>query len=124
MSGERTVPEAPPSGEPVPADPGAGPSAAARERPPREGAQAPPRSTRAGRVWIGLGVLTVVLALLIVFIAENSREVKVSFLGASGRLGLGLALLIAAVAGAVIALLAGSTRIVQLRREVRRQRRA
>jgi uncharacterized integral membrane protein len=82
-----------------------------------------PRSTRASRVWIGLAAFAVVLALLIVFIAENSQRVKVSFLGASGHLALGLALLIAAVAGAVVALLAGTTRIVQLRREVRRHRR-
>ena len=65
----------------------------------------------------------VVLVLLIIFIAENSNDVTVSFLGAHGTLSLGLAMLIAAVAGVVITLLAGSTRILQLRREVRRQKR-
>ncbi|MGI8903230.1 MAG: lipopolysaccharide assembly protein LapA domain-containing protein [Solirubrobacteraceae bacterium] len=62
------------------------------------------------------------LILLIIFIAENSRSVTVSFLGTNGHLALGLALLIAAVAGALILLLIGSTRIIQLRLAVRRQR--
>jgi uncharacterized integral membrane protein len=103
-------------------EPGSGPGPIVEEPADRRRTRAP-RSTRASRVWIGLAALAVILALLIVFIAENSQRVKVSFLGASGHLALGLALLIAAVAGAVVALLAGTTRIVQLRREVRRHRR-
>jgi uncharacterized integral membrane protein len=72
---------------------------------------------------VGLGVVAVLLILLIVFLAENEHEVKISFLGASTNFPLGLALLLAAVAGVVITLLAGGTRIMQLRREIRRQRR-
>ncbi len=53
---------------------------------------------------------------------RTRRSVTVSFLGANGDLALGLALLIAAVAGALILLLIGSTRIIQLRLAVRRQR--
>ncbi len=82
-----------------------------------------PRPTVAGRVWVAIGVAVIVLVLLIIFIAENSRKVTVSFLGASGSISLGLAMLIAAVAGVVITLLAGTARILQLRREVRRHRR-
>jgi uncharacterized integral membrane protein len=65
----------------------------------------------------------VLLILLIIFIAENSRSVTVSFLGAGGRISLALALLIAAVVGAAVTLLVGSARILQLRRQVRRGRR-
>jgi uncharacterized integral membrane protein len=83
-----------------------------------------PRPTNAGRVWISVGIATILLILLIIFIAENSKAVTISFLGASGRLSLALALLIAAVVGAVVALLAGTARIWQLRREVRRHRQA
>ena len=95
---------------------------------PRSGMPTPtalstPRATVAGRVWVAIGGAVVVLVLLIIFIAENSNDVTVSFLGANGTLSLGLALLIAAVAGVVITLLAGSTRILQLRREVRRHKR-
>jgi uncharacterized integral membrane protein len=65
----------------------------------------------------------VLLILLIIFIAENSRSVTVSFLGAGGHISLALALLIAAVVGAAVTLLVGSARILQLRRQVRRGRR-
>ena len=81
---------------------------------------APPLATAAGRVWVTLVVGVVVMVLLIIFVAENSGGVTVSFLGAHGKISLGLAMLIAAVAGAVVTLLVGTTRILQLRREVRR----
>jgi uncharacterized integral membrane protein len=84
----------------------------------------PPRQTVAGRVWVSIGFAVVLLVLLIIFIAENSRDVTISFLGAKGTLSLALAMLIAAVAGALITLLVGTTRIVQLRREVHRQNKA
>jgi uncharacterized integral membrane protein len=84
----------------------------------------PPRQTVAGRVWVSIGFAVVLLVLLIIFIAENSRDVTISFLGANGTLSLALAMLIAAVAGALITLLVGTTRILQLRREVHRQNKA
>ena len=87
-------------------------------------AEQTPRATNAGRVWIALAVATVLLALLIIFIAENSRSVTISFLGASGHISLALALLIAAVVGAAVTLHAGTARILQLRLEVRRHNRA
>ena len=65
----------------------------------------------------------VFLVLLIVFIIENGQHVKVSFFGATGHPPLAIALLIAAVAGAVIVLLAGSVRIMQLRLATRRHQR-
>lgn len=84
---------------------------------------ASPRATNAGRVWMAIGIATVLLILLIIFIAENSGSVTISFLGAHGHISLALALLIAAVAGVMVALLAGTARILQLRVEVRRHRR-
>jgi uncharacterized integral membrane protein len=62
----------------------------------------------------------VVLAVTVVFILQNRRSAKVSFITASGRLPLGVALLIAAALGALVVLALGSVRIVQLRRLVRR----
>ncbi len=56
------------------------------------------------------------LILLLVFILENTESVTINFLGASGRLGLGLALLAAAVAGALIVAILGVARIAQLRK--------
>jgi uncharacterized integral membrane protein len=83
----------------------------------------PPRQTFAGRVWAGIIVAVILLVLLIIFVAENSHKVTVKFLGASGTLSLGLMMLVAAVVGALITLLVGTTRMVQLRREVHRQNR-
>jgi uncharacterized integral membrane protein len=80
----------------------------------------PLRSTRTARAWVGVVALGVVLVLLIVFIAQNTRSVTVSFLGWSGQTSLAVALLIAAVAGLFLAAVAGSLRIVQLRARVRR----
>ena len=71
--------------------------------------------TRTGRVWTALIPAIVFLILLIVFIAENGQHVKVKFFGATGHISLALALLIAAVSGAVIVLLIGTVRILQLR---------
>lgn len=79
-----------------------------------------PRSTRAGRFWVTLAFTGAVIVLLIIFIAENSQRVTIHFLGAKGSISAALALLIAAVAGALIMLLVGTTRILQLRREVKR----
>jgi uncharacterized integral membrane protein len=90
------------------------------EQPPEPRA---PKATNTGRLWISLAVAIVLLVLLIIFIAENSRSVTISFLGANGHISLGLALLIAAVVGAAVTLLAGTARILQLRLEVRRNRR-
>ncbi len=124
-------PEADLEHEPVPAaDPSrAAPGLGAGERDPAVAFTDPdvstttPHPTNAGRVWVAIAVATVILILLIIFIAENSRSVTISFLGVHGHISLGLAMLIAAVVGAVVTLLAGSTRILQLRREVRRHRR-
>jgi uncharacterized integral membrane protein len=71
--------------------------------------------TRTGRVWAALIPALIVLILLIVFIAENGQRAEVKFFGATGHISLALALLIAAVTGAVIVLLVGGARILQLR---------
>lgn len=66
--------------------------------------------------------LAVLLLLLVIFIAQNTQSVEVSFLGWNGEAPLAVALLIAAIVGIVLAVFAGSLRIVQLRRRVRRER--
>ena len=79
--------------------------------------------TRAGRVWLMLVPSLVFLILLIVFIAENGQHVEVKFFGASGDISLAVALLASAVAGALIVLLIGSVRILQLRLATHRHQR-
>lgn len=81
----------------------------------REDRLARAQRTRTGRVWTALIPALVFLILLIIFIAENGQHVQVKFFGATGHISLALALLIAAVAGAIVVLLIGSVRILQLR---------
>lgn len=80
--------------------------------------------TRTGRVWAALIPALVFLVLLIIFIGENGQHVDVKFFGATGNISLALALLIAAVAGAVVVLLIGGARILQLRLAAWRHQRA
>ena len=83
-----------------------------------------PRVTRASAAWVATGAALLLLILLIVFILQNSDKVEVHFLGWSGTISLGMALLIAAVGGGVLVAISGVARITQLRRNVRRATRA
>jgi uncharacterized integral membrane protein len=78
------------------------------------------RRTRTSATFKSLMAGTVVLVLLLVFILENTERAKVTYFGASGHLPLGVALLLAAVAGALIVGIVGTARIFQLRKHVRR----
>jgi lipopolysaccharide assembly protein A len=79
--------------------------------------------TRISAAWIWVIVGAVVLTLLLVFILQNTKSVKVSFFTANGTLPLGVALLLAAVGGLLLAGVVASLRIWQLRRRLTGQRR-
>ncbi|HTR70196.1 MAG TPA: lipopolysaccharide assembly protein LapA domain-containing protein [Mycobacteriales bacterium] len=78
------------------------------------------RNTSTG---IAIGAAVIFLILLIDFIAQNDQKVTIHFLGFSGRASLALALLVAAVAGALVVLAIGAARIVSGRVAVRRHAR-
>lgn len=80
--------------------------------------------TRASGLWAAVVVALIALLVLVVFILENGRHVKVVFFGAHATLPLGVALLLAAVIGGLVVVLAGTARILQLRRRARRQHRS
>lgn len=82
----------------------------------------PLRRSRTSGAWMATIVAAVLLVLLIVFIAQNTQDVHISFLGWDGTAPLAVALMIAAVAGVVITAVVGTLRIWQLRRRVRRGR--
>ena len=69
---------------------------------------------RAGTAWVGACVGAVTGLALIIFIAQNVHTVDVAFLVWRGRFPLAVAMLAAALLGAVLTLVLGSTRIVQL----------
>jgi uncharacterized integral membrane protein len=65
-------------------------------------------------------VSALVLLALIVFIAQNTADAQISFLGLSGSLPLSAALLAAALAGAVVTFAVGAARSRPRRRAARR----
>ncbi|MGH3433268.1 MAG: LapA family protein [Thermocrispum sp.] len=80
------------------------------------------RRSRLSSTWVAVVVAVVVLIFLLVFILQNLDSATVHFLGASGTLPLGVAMLFAAIAGALLVALIGSARILQLRRRATRER--
>ena len=82
------------------------------------------KRTRTGGIWVAVGFFAVVLLLLLIFILQNGQKVDISYMGAHGHLPLGVALLLAAVCGVLLVVLAGTARISQLRATARRHRRA
>ena len=79
------------------------------------------RPTRVSSAWVSLAAGIVLLVIVLVFILENLKTVQVGFFGATWRVPLAIDLLLAAVLGALIVFTAGSLRIVQLRRAIRRK---
>jgi uncharacterized integral membrane protein len=82
------------------------------------------RRTRTGGVWVALALSAVVLLLLLIFILENGHRADIAFFGTHVSLPLGVALLLSAVAGALVVIIPGTGRIIQLRVTAHRHRRA
>jgi lipopolysaccharide assembly protein A len=115
---EPAAPHAPASTLPRPSVNGSAP-------PPQSAPQAPRRrrlQTRISGLRTGLIVGVAALIVVMIFIIQNAHAVNISFLGAHLRLSLAVALLLAAAAGALIMTAAGTARITQLRRIMRRDR--
>jgi putative membrane protein len=81
------------------------------------------KRTRTSGIWMAVGFFAVILLLLLIFILQNGTQVSVSYLGMHGHLPLGVAMLLAAVCGVLLVVLAGAARIGQLRTTARRHRR-
>jgi lipopolysaccharide assembly protein A len=82
------------------------------------------KHTRISGLWVAVGVFALVLLFLLIFILQNSRGADISYLGAHGHMPLGVALLLAAVCGALLVILAAAARMAQLRSTARKHRRA
>jgi uncharacterized integral membrane protein len=70
--------------------------------------------TRISAAWTGIVAAAVGLVLLINFILQNTRSVKITYFTASGTIPVGVALLFAAIGGLLLAGLVASLRIWQL----------
>jgi uncharacterized integral membrane protein len=89
--------------------------------PPRDDRRGTIPKTRTARAHNALIAGAIVLILLLVFILENTKSVKISYFGAGFHMPLGVALLLAAIGGALVVGIVGTARILQLRRSVRRR---
>lgn len=81
-----------------------------------------PLRSRIGQVRTALIAGAVALILVLIFIIENARAVTIVYFGAHLRLSLAVALLLAAIGGALVMAAAGTARITQLRLGMRRSR--
>ena len=91
--------------------------------PPPSQVPRPRLHTRISGMRTGLIAGFAALIVVMIFIIQNAHAVNISFLGAHLQLSLAVALLLAAIAGALLMAAAGTARITQLRRIMRRDRR-
>jgi uncharacterized integral membrane protein len=80
--------------------------------------------TRAAALWTSVIVGLLILVVLLIFIAQNTESAEFAFFGWNWNLPLGVAILLAAVCGGLIASLAGAARLFQLRRAAKRNYKA
>ena len=112
-------PATPPTGAPPATDAGTTSAGAPARRPEKD----PLRGSKASGVWFGVVAAAILLLLLVVFIVQNTQKVEVSYFGWDGTAPLAVALLVAAAAGMLIAILAASVRMLQVRHRIRKGRR-
>jgi lipopolysaccharide assembly protein A len=120
-----TLPPPSPNGAAPPAPAPATPAQAAPT--PAPATPAPRRGSLGSRIGTARTTLiagALVLIVVLIFIVENAHSVTITFFGAHLRISLAVALLLAAIAGALIMAAAGTARITQLRMTMRRNRRA
>src|SRR5579863_6314294 len=99
------------------------PPSANGSAPPTPQAPKPARlRTRISGMRTALIAGTAALTVVLIFIIQNTHAVNISFLGAHLHLSLAVALILAAIAGALVMAAAGTARITQLRRTMRRDR--
>lgn len=72
--------------------------------------------TRAAALWSSLILGFLILIVLLIFIAQNTASTAFTFLSWHWNLPLGVAILLAAVAGGLITALVSAARMFQLRR--------
>lgn len=102
------------------------PAPSAQDAAPAEASSADraPRLTRASAAWAAIIGALLLSVVLIVFVLQNPTTVVIHFLGWSGSLAVGMAMLIAAVTGGLLVATIGVARLTQLRVREHRTRAA
>lgn len=83
----------------------------------------PAAGGRTGGIWVSLILGAIVLILLLIFIIQNGGRTAFTYLSWDFALPLGVAMLLAAIAGALVMGLVGSVRIFQQGRTIKKLRR-
>lgn len=110
-------------GEPAPPPPGKLPEVPADTHPaPRP--ESAVKFTRAAALWSSLIIGFLILILLLVFIMQNTDSTTVNFFAWQARLPVGVAVLLSAVGGGLLAVAVGTARIIQLRRAAKKNLKA
>jgi putative membrane protein len=76
---------------------------------------APTARTRISGTWVGVIIAALVLALLLVFILQNTKSARISYFTATVTMPLGVALLLGTIGGVLLSGVIASMRIWQLR---------
>lgn len=71
--------------------------------------------SRVGVTWLSLGVFVIILLLLVIFILQNNNDVPIKYFGWNGSVPFGVSIVLSALVGAILTLLIGSIRILQLK---------
>lgn len=82
------------------------------------------KKTLAGGTWVALIVGALLLIALLVFILQNQQQVELNLLSWTFQFPAGIGYLFSAITGALIMALVGGVRMLELRRQVRKQRRS
>ncbi len=128
MSTDPSTPQdAPQPGKQQPTAPSPGSAAGAPTGPATASAGAPAQRpargvarTRTAQTWIGLVLGALILIVLLVFVLQNNVSTEFSIFFWDFHLPLGVSMLFAAIAGALIMALVGGARILQLRKEFKK----
>lgn len=116
---------APPGSVDQPLDPAGSTEPTAPATPTHRGQDPDPlRSSRASGFYAAIVALGVVLVLLVIFIVQNTERQDVKFLWLEGRAPLAVLLLIATAAGIFLTSIGATLRLMQVRRRVKRERKA
>ena len=76
--------------------------------------------TRTAAAWWALIVGSLALIVLLIFITQNLNETTIHFLGWQWSTPVGVAFLVAAIAGSLITVMTGTARMMQLRRAAKK----
>lgn len=78
------------------------------------------KGSLAGGTWLALIFGALLLIVLLIFIMQNQEPAQLAFFGWTFEFPLGVGLLLAAIAGALIMAMVGAIRMFQLRKQIKK----